>query len=72
MSVLRFERFTYTYAGSSAPAVRDVSFEVEPGSFVVLAGLSASGKSILPAVCAQSQRSRPPALEITGASSAIG
>ena len=47
MSVLRFEHFSYTYAGSTEPAVRDVSLTVEPGAFVVLAGMSASGKSTL-------------------------
>jgi energy-coupling factor transport system ATP-binding protein len=46
-AVLRFERVTYTYPGSSRPALRDVSLDVDPGELVVLAGLSASGKSSL-------------------------
>jgi len=46
------DRFTYAYAGSDEPALRDVSLELEPGSFTVLAGLSGSGKStLLRALC---------------------
>jgi energy-coupling factor transporter ATP-binding protein EcfA2 len=47
MSSLVLDRVTYTYPGAGAPALRDVSLVVEPGEFVVLAGLSASGKSTL-------------------------
>ncbi|HEY5141921.1 MAG TPA: ATP-binding cassette domain-containing protein [Solirubrobacteraceae bacterium] len=47
MSTLTFERFSYTYAGSGRPSLREVSLQVDAGEFVVLAGLSASGKSTL-------------------------
>ncbi len=47
MSTLTFERFSYTYAGAQGPALREVSLHIDAGEFVVLAGLSASGKSTL-------------------------
>ena len=46
-AVLSLERVTYRYPGTGAAALRDVSLDVAPGEFVVLAGLSASGKSTL-------------------------
>ena len=45
--VLAFDAVTYTYPGAAQPALRDVSLTVAPGEFVVLAGLSAGGKSTL-------------------------
>jgi len=45
--VLRVEDLTYTYGGAAAPSLRGVSLTVAPGEFVVLAGLSAGGKSTL-------------------------
>jgi energy-coupling factor transport system ATP-binding protein len=47
MTVLALEHVTYRYPGAERPALRDVSLAVEPGEFVVLAGLSAGGKSTL-------------------------
>ncbi|MCA1690332.1 MAG: energy-coupling factor ABC transporter ATP-binding protein, partial [Actinobacteria bacterium] len=47
MSVLAFDAVTYTYPEARAPALRDVSFELDPGEFSVVAGLSAGGKSTL-------------------------
>jgi len=45
--MLSFERVTYSYPGADAPALSDVSFEIQPGEFCLLAGLSGSGKSTL-------------------------
>ncbi len=45
--VLAVEGLTYSYARAAVPALVDVSFEVAPGEFVLLAGRSASGKSTL-------------------------
>jgi len=47
VSLLALDRVTYTYAGASAPSLRDVSLTVDEGELVVLAGRSASGKSTL-------------------------
>jgi energy-coupling factor transport system ATP-binding protein len=44
---LAVEGLTYSYARAAAPALVDVSLEVAPGEFVLLAGRSASGKSTL-------------------------
>ncbi|GAA5056635.1 ABC-type transport system involved in cytochrome bd biosynthesis fused ATPase/permease subunit [Thermocatellispora tengchongensis] len=47
---ITFEQVTFTYPGSDRPAVRDVSFTVEPGSTVALVGPSGAGKSTLAAL----------------------
>ncbi|MEI2700929.1 MAG: ATP-binding cassette domain-containing protein [Baekduia sp.] len=49
---LRFESVSYRYPGALRPALDGVSLTVEAGSFVVLAGGSASGKSTLLAAAA--------------------
>jgi len=45
--LLRFESVTYRYPGAQAPALSEVSIEVQPGEFCLLAGLSGHGKSTL-------------------------
>ncbi|HTR76024.1 MAG TPA: ATP-binding cassette domain-containing protein [Solirubrobacterales bacterium] len=44
---LAVEGLTYSYPRAAAPALLDVSLEVAPGEFALLAGRSASGKSTL-------------------------
>ncbi len=44
---LAVEGLTYSYARAERPALADVSLDVAPGEFVLLAGRSASGKSTL-------------------------
>ncbi|HEY7633710.1 MAG TPA: ATP-binding cassette domain-containing protein [Thermoleophilaceae bacterium] len=45
--ILVAERFTYSYPDAPAPALADISLELEPGSFSLLAGESGCGKSTL-------------------------
>jgi len=45
--LLSFDGVTYNYPGVRAPALSEVSIEVEPGEFCLLAGLSGHGKSTL-------------------------
>jgi energy-coupling factor transporter ATP-binding protein EcfA2 len=45
--LLSFERVTYSYPGAETPALDDVSIEIGPGEFCLLAGLSGNGKSTL-------------------------
>jgi energy-coupling factor transport system ATP-binding protein len=46
-ALLSFANVTYSYPGVERPALDDVSLEIEPGEFCLLAGLSGSGKSSL-------------------------
>ena len=43
--MIRFEKVTKTYPGATAPALDQVSVDVEKGEFVFLVGQSGSGKS---------------------------
>jgi energy-coupling factor transport system ATP-binding protein len=50
--VVRAELFGYSYPDGAGRSLHDVSLEIEPGTFTVLAGLSGSGKStLLRAMC---------------------
>jgi energy-coupling factor transport system ATP-binding protein len=51
-ALLRFDEVTYRYPGVAGPALDEVSFELQPGEFCLLAGLSGHGKStVLRAAC---------------------
>jgi energy-coupling factor transporter ATP-binding protein EcfA2 len=46
------ERFSYRYPEAAEPSLRELTLELEPGTFTVLAGVSGSGKStLLRALC---------------------
>ena len=47
MAILDIQNLTFTFAERNAPALKDVSFNLEKGSFAVLAGATGSGKSTL-------------------------
>jgi energy-coupling factor transport system ATP-binding protein len=47
MSILELDSVSYTYPSAAHPALSDVSLELNEGELVLLAGLSASGKSTL-------------------------
>jgi subfamily B ATP-binding cassette protein HlyB/CyaB len=44
---VEFEDVTFHYPGSAAPAVKEVSFEINPGQIVGIVGRSGSGKTTL-------------------------
>jgi energy-coupling factor transport system ATP-binding protein len=46
-ALLAFDSVTYRYPGVDEPALSDVSLEIGPGEFCLLAGLSGHGKSTL-------------------------
>jgi ATP-binding cassette subfamily B protein len=44
---IRFDHVTFTYPGSSSPALTDVSFTIRPGESVAFVGATGSGKSTI-------------------------
>ena len=47
MELLKVNNVSFTYAGQTKPAVKNLSFEVKEGDFVLLCGPSGGGKSTL-------------------------
>lgn len=47
MPILDVSGLTYTYPGSPTPALKDVSFQVEPGQLLAIVGPNEAGKSTL-------------------------
>ncbi len=47
MALLTVKQLSFTYATEKESALRDISFSVEEGEFIVLAGATGSGKSTL-------------------------
>lgn len=47
MPMLNVSGLTYTYLGGSAPALKDVSFQAEPGQLLAIVGPNEAGKSTL-------------------------
>jgi hypothetical protein len=47
MGHLAFHRVTHAYPGGAGPALRELSFRVEPGQFMLVTGASGAGKSTL-------------------------
>ncbi|MEM3638118.1 MAG: ABC transporter ATP-binding protein [Conexivisphaerales archaeon] len=45
--ILEFRDYSFKYAGANSPTLNDISFSVEEGEIVVIAGASGSGKSTL-------------------------
>ena len=44
---IEFEDVTFHYPGSAAPAIKDISFAIEPGQIVGIVGRSGSGKTTI-------------------------
>lgn len=47
MEVFEIKNMTFTYAGASRPAIKDISLRIEPGEMMTVCGKSGSGKSTL-------------------------
>jgi NitT/TauT family transport system ATP-binding protein len=46
-SIIEFDRLTYSHPGAAEPVIRDLSLNIEPGTFVAVVGGSGVGKSTL-------------------------
>src|SRR5688500_8881444 len=46
-AIIRMDNVTYTYPGTSRPALRDFSLQVEEGEFLLVVGVSGAGKSTM-------------------------
>src|SRR5208282_2703148 len=44
---IEFEDVTFHYPGSPTPAIKDISFTIEPGQMVGIVGRSGSGKTTI-------------------------
>ena len=47
MAVVKLDRITKVYEGSKESAVKDITFQVDDGEFMVLLGPSGGGKSTI-------------------------
>jgi ATP-binding cassette subfamily B protein len=47
---LRFEHVGFTYAGATAPVLRDINLELTPGETLAIVGVTGSGKTTLTAL----------------------
>lgn len=47
MALVAVEKLTFTYPEGTAPALKNISLNIEPGEFLVLCGTSGCGKSTL-------------------------
>lgn len=62
---------TFSYPGSSVPALENVSFSVAPGEFVAIVGPSGSGKSTLADLTLGIQRPSGGLIEVDGVAPAV-